>query len=163
MLTLIESPDHFTPSVQGRPLRYVVRHPELILHPAQVSRYVFTVTSTGQAGQFFTLRGEEFRTDTAERYTADAFNPVQSEFLAAINLLGMLRRAPAFRNYRVRTNRDERRDTGADWQVIAEAAEITDDDPVAAENDVSALTGVELFYQPGRTEQRADERLYYRV
>ena len=160
MLTLIQAPDPFTPSVQGRPLRWVVKHPDLVLEPAQRSQYIFTVTGTGVNGQAFTLRGESFTTDNAERYTPTSFNHSSSLFQSAINLMGMLRRAPAFRDYRVRSHRE---DGVAEWRIIAEAGEAIDDDPVAAENDLSGLANIGLTYVAGRSERRSDERLYYRV
>ena len=159
-MTLIQAPDPFTPSVQGRPLRWVVKHPELVLQPAQRSQYIFTVTGTGGNGEAFTLRGESFTTDDAERYTPTTFNHSRTLFQSAINLMGMLRRAPAFRDYRVRSHREDGSD---EWQIFAEAGEAVDDDPVAAENELSGLTNIELTYVAGRSERRSDERLYYRV
>jgi hypothetical protein len=163
MLTLTQQPDQFTPSVLGRPLEFRIHHDALISQPKQVSTYTFTVSSVGQSGETFRLRGQDFATSSGQRYTTNSLRTDQQQFLAAFNLVGMLRSNPAFRDYSVRVIRPDAAAGQTDFTVIARRGEAVDDEPEASDNDVTGLTGISLAYLPGRSEVREQEQLFYRV
>ena len=167
MLILTDAPNGLTPTPMGRPVAWRVLHTGLLQQVATATTYTFTITATGpDDGTAFRLRGAEFATDGAERYTASTFrhdNP--GAFLSAFNLMGMLRRHPAFRNFQVRSQRPAR-GSGDPWRVVARRSEpgAESEPDLAADNDLDALRpGITVFYQPGRDEVRGGDRLYYRT
>lgn len=161
MLTLTQAPNSFTPSVLGRPILWVVHNDALIVETARKSSYAFRIASTGSAGETFRLRGQNFTTLNDDRFDSTGFKHNTSVGMSAINLLGMLRTNPSFRNYSVRLERPA--DGQTDWYVFVTASDVSVDPPAAADNDVSGLTGITLLYAPGREEVRTGQRLWWRL
>ena len=166
MLILTDAPNGLTPTPMGRPVAWRVLHTGLVQQVATATTYTFTVTATGpDDGTVFRLRGAEFATDGAERFTASTFqHDNRSAGVSAFNLVGMLRRHPAFRDFQVRSQRPER-GSNDPWRVVARRSDAgAESEPeLAADNDLDALPGVTVFYQPGRDEVRGGDRLYYRT